>query len=588
MYRRRVALGALLSLVLLTSVHVRSADQILVAAGVGVEVQRQRDEPRHGWRAAAYNDAAWATGAAQLGYGDGDEATVLSYGSNSNNRRITYYFRRSFTVANPAAFAALTVRFVRDDGCIIYLNGVEVVRSNMPSGTVTYTTRASTAISGAAESSWFEAPIDPALLVAGTNVIAVELHQQSPTSTDISFDLELRATEAQAPTPSVTLTSPADGGVSNDPAVVLQRGGDRAAGLASATLFVGGPPQTVVFSGPAQVEDAQITADTPTLADGSSLSINVDGQTPHAHGLLKFPSLVGALAGQVPAGAIITSATLQLNCTNAGQAMRLYRLTQSWIEDEATWNERALGAPWASAGADGTGSNAGVAVTGDCTVTGQRLIDVTLFVQEWSNGAPNHGIVLTESGTDGVDFSSSESTISPVLTVAYKSSQVAVETQTALRNHGRRLVLDDAAGRSDLLLERAGHRHRRATELGAASDFALTIDASSPDAPVARVTAERVDRCRPVADARGRWSAIPMAERSTSAWRCGERRRRSSRSSRCPTRSTTPRHFRRSSPPRRSGSSTTRTPATSSSSRTKATSSSTTTSCRNGRRRTPA
>ena len=266
MYRRRVALGTLLSLVLLTSVHVRSAEQILVAAGSAWKYNDSGANLGTGWRAAAYNDTAWTTGVAQLGYGDGDEATVLSYGSNSNNRRITYYFRRSFTVANPAAFAALAVRFVRDDGCIIYINGVEVVRSNMPSGTVTYTTRASTAISGAAESSWFEAPIDPALLVAGSNVIAVELHQQSPTSTDISFNLELRATEAQAPTPSVTLTSPADGGVSNDPAVALQATVTAPQGLASATLLIGGSPQTVVFSGPTQVEDAQITADTPTLA----------------------------------------------------------------------------------------------------------------------------------------------------------------------------------------------------------------------------------------------------------------------------------------------------------------------------------
>ena len=44
------------------------------------------------------------------------------------------------------------------------------------------------------------------------------------------------------------------------------------------------------------------------------------------------------------------------------------------------------------------------AVTGDCTATGLRSIDLTRFVQEWSNGAPNYGIVLTDSGTDGVDF----------------------------------------------------------------------------------------------------------------------------------------------------------------------------------------
>ena len=201
------------------------------------------------------------------------------------------------------------------------------------------------------------------MLIAGTNVIAVELHQQSPTSTDVSFDLELRATEAQAPTPTVSLTSPADRGVSNDPAVVLSAAVTAPAGARDATLFIGGPPQTVVLSGPAQVEDAQVTADTPTLADGNGLAINVDGQTPHAHGLLKFPSLVGALAGQVPAGAVITSAMLQLDCANSGQAMRLYRLTESWVEDQASWNERAIGSTWTSAGADGTGSNAGVAVT---------------------------------------------------------------------------------------------------------------------------------------------------------------------------------------------------------------------------------
>ena len=163
----------------------------------------------------------------------------------------------------------------------------------MPSGTVTSTTRATTAINGTAESAWIESPIDPALLVSGTNVIAVELHQQSPSSSDISFDLELRATEELTVAPAANLTSPVDHAVSNDSTVVFNAAVTAPAGLASATLFVGGPPQTVVFSGPTHVEDAQITADTPTVADGGSQAINVDGQAPHAHGLIKFPSLDG-------------------------------------------------------------------------------------------------------------------------------------------------------------------------------------------------------------------------------------------------------------------------------------------------------
>ena len=59
--------------------------------------------------------------------------------------------------------------------------------------------------------------------------------------------------------------------------------------------------------------------------------MNVDGQTPHAHGLMKFPTLIGGGAGRVPPGAIVTSAVLQLNCTNAGNAMQLYPSANSLL-----------------------------------------------------------------------------------------------------------------------------------------------------------------------------------------------------------------------------------------------------------------
>ena len=203
------------------------------------------------------------------------------------------------------------------------------------------------------------------------------------------------------------------------------------------------------------------------MADGGGLSLNVDGQTPHAHALMKFPSLIGAAAGQVPAGAAITSATLQVNCTNAGQAMRLYRVTESWNENEATWNERAAGVPWTSPGADGAGSNAGVSVNGDCTVVGQRSIDITQFVQEWSSGAPNHGVVFIDCGTDGVDFDSSESSISPVLTVVYKTSLQAIETKSIAGPVGAGQLLDDSHARPHISVERARDRHGRPAELGA-------------------------------------------------------------------------------------------------------------------------
>lgn len=483
MVRSVARVGILVGLLFAQAMPTTSADPTLIAAGSFWRYNATGSNLETAWRATAYNDGSWPSGAAQLGYGDGDEATVVPYGGNVNNRYVTYYFRQSFTVTDPASVAALTIRFVRDDGCVIYLNGVEVVRSNLPSGTISYTTLASAAIGGADESAWQEAPIDPALLVSGTNVVAVELHQSGVTSSDISFDLELRGTSAQTQSPTVSLVSPPNQSVSNMTAVSFSGSASAAAGLASATLYVGGPPQSVSFSGTAKVEDTQITADQPTVNNGSALSLNVDGQTPHAHGMIKFPTLIGSSSAQVPAGALITSATLRLNCTNAGHMMRLYRLTEDWVEGQATWNQRSSSNAWSSPGADGAASNTGVALNGDCTATGQRQIDITSFVQEWSNGSPNYGIVLVDSGTDGIDFGSSESASSPELSVVYKGSQQAVETQmlsgtSAPVSFSAALALGQTYYWNILVTDVNGQQG------WAVSDFSLTLDASAPDEPM--------------------------------------------------------------------------------------------------------
>jgi hypothetical protein len=153
------------------------------------------------WRALGFDDSAWKSGAAKLGYGDGDEATVVSFGSSSTGKFITTYFRKTFSVADPAAVAELAMRLLRDDGAVVYLNDIEVYRNNMPAGTIGHTTRASSPIGGADEKVWLSALLNPALLVAGNNVIAVEIHQDSPSSSDISFDLELTAKTGSVPTP---------------------------------------------------------------------------------------------------------------------------------------------------------------------------------------------------------------------------------------------------------------------------------------------------------------------------------------------------------------------------------------------------
>ena len=80
---------------------------------------------------------------------------------------------------------------MRDDGAIAYLNGVEIFRNNMPAGPVNYLTGASGAVGGNDEATFFSTNVNPTLLVEGTNVLAVEIHQSGATSSDLSFDASL-------------------------------------------------------------------------------------------------------------------------------------------------------------------------------------------------------------------------------------------------------------------------------------------------------------------------------------------------------------------------------------------------------------
>jgi len=156
------------------------------------------------WYRISFDDSGWASGPAELGYGDGDEATVVSFGTDPNNKYITTYFRHIFGVSDPSKHKNLILRILRDDGAVVYLNGTEVFRTNMPEGTITYTKLAPSLVDGPAEDEFIETTIDPSYLVAGTNLLAVEVHQNQPSSADISFDLTLVGTPGGTPGPVAT------------------------------------------------------------------------------------------------------------------------------------------------------------------------------------------------------------------------------------------------------------------------------------------------------------------------------------------------------------------------------------------------
>ncbi|MDC0201122.1 lamin tail domain-containing protein [Verrucomicrobia bacterium] len=153
------------------------------------------------WRSVAFNDILWKSGAAELGYGDGGERTTVSFGTSSLNKHVTTYFRTKFNASDVNKFGELELKLRRDDGAIVYLNGKEVVRSGMPGGTINYLTFASNISGGNDETTYYSFPIETSSLVNGQNVIAVEVHQSSRTSSDVSFDLELSGVQFTNPNP---------------------------------------------------------------------------------------------------------------------------------------------------------------------------------------------------------------------------------------------------------------------------------------------------------------------------------------------------------------------------------------------------
>lgn len=147
------------------------------------------------WQALNFNDTSWKSGAAQLGYGDGDESTIVSYGNDPKLKHITTYFRRAFQIPAGVAIAQARLRLIRDDGVVVYLNGTEIARDNMPAGPIAHTTLASSQAFLYEETRIRPIAFNPALLRPGRNVVAVETHQVTVDSTDLTHALELRVSD---------------------------------------------------------------------------------------------------------------------------------------------------------------------------------------------------------------------------------------------------------------------------------------------------------------------------------------------------------------------------------------------------------
>ena len=166
-----------------------------------------------------------------------------------------------------------------------------------------------------------------------------------------------------------------------------------------------------------ETDDTYILSGTPDTNYGARLAMFVDASGCHfgvnaaCKALIGFPDFLGPGPGQVHAGSVIVSATLEFTITNPGGTQLLYQVTEGWTELGATWNGFATpGSP----GTKGTGLSFNAPL-------GVITVNITTIVQNWVNGDANYGLLIWSNSADGVDYCSSESTDPPKLTVTFHS-----------------------------------------------------------------------------------------------------------------------------------------------------------------------
>jgi len=136
-----------------------------------------------GWIDSLYNDDSWPVGYSQMGFGEGDEQTLL------NNGLIGYYFRKKVNIIDTSQLNDIYLHMVHDDGAIVYINSQEVLRTEMiPLGNISNTTPARQSINETNENNFYTYKLSKSYFINGINTIAISIRNRSASDNDISFD----------------------------------------------------------------------------------------------------------------------------------------------------------------------------------------------------------------------------------------------------------------------------------------------------------------------------------------------------------------------------------------------------------------
>ncbi|MEM1095877.1 MAG: lamin tail domain-containing protein [Bacteroidota bacterium] len=143
-------------------------------------------EPPVTWATASFNDSGWAEGPSGFGYDDDDDATTVP-------TTLSVYVRRTFTVEDASQVARALLHVDYDDAFVAYLNGTEIARANIgtpgvrPAHNATSDTFTDARLYQGQVIDGFEIANLADLLVDGENTLAIQVHNTSLTSSDLSL-----------------------------------------------------------------------------------------------------------------------------------------------------------------------------------------------------------------------------------------------------------------------------------------------------------------------------------------------------------------------------------------------------------------
>jgi hypothetical protein len=164
------------------------------------------------WVSVGFDDSAWLVGNTGIGYGDGDDSTVLS---DMQGNYSTVYTRKVVNYDGSINITSLSLEIDYDDGFVAYINGQEVARANMPAGQSSFDTLASAQREpGTPELINLDGFIS--LIGTGDNVLAIEIHNAALNSSDLSFRPRLLVNmDGSLPSPTISLSASLNNVVTN-------------------------------------------------------------------------------------------------------------------------------------------------------------------------------------------------------------------------------------------------------------------------------------------------------------------------------------------------------------------------------------